>query len=77
MSGKKSRHAQKEWHPGRRTRVAGAHVNEGERCGVKKWCPVILNSVKDLGRKTVGSNRFFAVAQNGKKMLRMTRRCSE
>ena len=26
--------------------------------------PVILNEVKDLGEQTIGSNRFFAAAQN-------------
>ena len=26
--------------------------------------PVILNGVKDLGEQTIGSNRFFAAAQN-------------
>lgn len=25
--------------------IACTHVNEGKRCGAKKWCPVILNGV--------------------------------
>ena len=90
MSGEKSRHAQREWHPRRRTRVACAHVNEGERCRVKKWCHVILNGaaggVKDSGETTPschpeqregsGTNRRLE-ATDSSLSLRMTRRCSE
>ena len=45
LSGELLRSAQTGCHTKRILMIACTHVNEGKRCGAKKWCPVILNGV--------------------------------